>query len=459
MIRVIAFDLDGVLLDTKDVHLRMLNEALLENGVLFQLTELENKTILNEQPTMQKLIYLNSRGLDPNLNDRIMLTKREKTLRWIASHAATTEPRLRNLFTSLRQQQIKIAIVTNASRQNVEMFLETTSLASFVDVIVTNSDVCPKPAPDGYLKVSNDLNVDVREILVLEDSTPGLEAAGNAGCFRAFVTSSLELDVDYVNELLCDINAGVYSTTSFIVPNMFIVVPMAGEGSRFKNDGWCVPKPFIEIDGKPMYATVLHNLGLQSKTILLTRTWDHIRVNSIINKHTPTAKVVNVEKLTDGAASTVLLAKPLFNKRDSILVVNSDNIVKFDFVDMIQVCRSKDAAGAIVTFLDNDPKWSFAKINADGYVLEVAEKNQISNIATAGVYFWKYACDFVTDAESMIAKDIRVNNEFYLCPVYNQTISAGKRIITVQAKKFHSLGTPEDLANYFSGHETYCTSR
>ena len=104
--------------------------------------------------------------------------------------------------------------------------------------------------------------------------------------------------------------------------------------------------------------------------------------------------------------------------------------------------------GGILTFTATHPKWSFAKVNEEGYVTEVAEKNPISNIATVGVYFWKKGSDFVNYAEQMIKKDIRTNNEFYVCPVYNQAIQDGKKIKTFPVERMWGLGTPEDLT-YF----------
>jgi dTDP-glucose pyrophosphorylase len=107
-----------------------------------------------------------------------------------------------------------------------------------------------------------------------------------------------------------------------------------------------------------------------------------------------------------------------------------------------------DADGGIITFTSTHPKWSFAKLNKYGFVTEVAEKNPISDIATVGVYFWKHGSDYVKYTEQMINKDIRVNNEFYVCPVYNEAIADGKKIRTFNIEKMWGIGTPEDL-NYF----------
>jgi dTDP-glucose pyrophosphorylase len=104
--------------------------------------------------------------------------------------------------------------------------------------------------------------------------------------------------------------------------------------------------------------------------------------------------------------------------------------------------------GGIVTFKSTHPKWSFAKVNENGLVSEVAEKNPISDIATVGIYYWKKGAEYVKYAEQMIEKNIRVNNEFYVCPVFNEAIEDGKEIRTFEIKKMMGLGTPEDLSTY-----------
>jgi dTDP-glucose pyrophosphorylase len=112
-----------------------------------------------------------------------------------------------------------------------------------------------------------------------------------------------------------------------------------------------------------------------------------------------------------------------------------------------------NADGGIVTFKAIHPKWSFAKVNENGLVTEVAEKNPISDNATVGYYFWKHGSDFVKYAEQMISKNIRVNNEFYVCPVFNQAIEDQKEIKIFNVEKMWGLGTPEDLNYYLENYK------
>ena len=104
----------------------------------------------------------------------------------------------------------------------------------------------------------------------------------------------------------------------------------------------------------------------------------------------------------------------------------------------------------ILTFKATDPKWSFAKVDENGFVTEVAEKKPISDIATVGVYYWKKGSDYVKYAKQMIAKNIRVNNEFYVCPVFNEAIQDGKKVKVFNIEKMWGIGTPEDLAVFIN---------
>ena len=108
---------------------------------------------------------------------------------------------------------------------------------------------------------------------------------------------------------------------------------------------------------------------------------------------------------------------------------------------------------AILTFESTNPKWSYAKVNELNLVVEVAEKKVISNLATVGIYYWKHGSDYVKYAKQMIEKNIRVNNEFYVCPVYNQAIEDEKKIIIFNADKMWGLGIPEDLEFYLENNE------
>jgi len=142
-----------------------------------------------------------------------------------------------------------------------------------------------------------------------------------------------------------------------------------------------------------------------------------------------------------------LLASNYINNDNDLLIANSDQYIDIKIDDFISKSRNSKSDGVIMTFRSSHPKWSYARTNEKGRVLETAEKRVISDNATVGIYYFKKGKDFVSGAQSMIHKNIRHNNEFYVCPVFNELIITGKNIYThdIGAESMHGLGTPEDL--------------
>lgn len=240
---------------------------------------------------------------------------------------------------------------------------------------------------------------------------------------------------------------------------MKILIPMAGEGSRFKKQGYTFPKPLIDVDGKPMIQRVIENLNFHDEElefIFLVRKEHlekysglYVTLSKISNEK---LKIIEVDELTEGAACTALLAKEYINTDEDLLIANSDQIVDCRLENFTTIKSMTSVDGIIFTFNAIHPKWSFVKVNSNRLIVEVAEKNPISNVATCGIYWYKKGKDFVEAAEKMISKNIRVNNEFYIAPTYNELIEDGKIIIPFYVQKMHGIGTPEDLNLFLSDH-------
>ena len=233
---------------------------------------------------------------------------------------------------------------------------------------------------------------------------------------------------------------------------MNIVIPMAGEGKAFHDAGYSFPKPLIDIDGKTMIQVVVENLNIVGNYIFICKKehYEKYSIYELLNLISSNCKIVNVEEKTEGAAKTLLLAKELLDNDDELIIANSDQWLDWNPNHFLSFLRNKDADGGIVTFISTHPRWSFVKVDNDGLITKVAEKKLISNIATAGVYYFKHGKDFVWAAEQMIEKNIRFNNEFYYAPAYNQMIEKGKKIYSYAAAEMRSLGTPEDLSKFLS---------
>ena len=189
------------------------------------------------------------------------------------------------------------------------------------------------------------------------------------------------------------------------------------------------------------------NFGKNNRAVQKSH-YEQYNLHETLNQITPNCKIVQVDGMTEGAACTTLLAKELVNNDDPLLMANSDQFVEWDSNEFMYSMVADNIDGGILTFTSTHPKWSYAKLDDDGFVTEVAEKKPISNIATVGIYYWKKGSDYVKYAEQMISKDIRVNNEFYVCPVFNEAVQDGKKIKTFDIENMWGLGTPEDL-KYF----------
>ena len=168
----------------------------------------------------------------------------------------------------------------------------------------------------------------------------------------------------------------------------------------------------------------------------------------------PDCRVVSLDNETAGALCSVLLAVDQFDLDGEILVANGDQIITGGLAPFYAACRQPGIDGCILTFTATHPRWSFAKTDADGRVTAVAEKRPISKQATVGLYYFRRARDLVEASERMILKGLTTSGQFFVCPVYNEMILAGKNIRThhLLDGTMHSLGTPEDLDVFLKYH-------
>ena len=232
---------------------------------------------------------------------------------------------------------------------------------------------------------------------------------------------------------------------------MKILIPMAGAGSRFVAEGYADPKPLIDVLGLPMIVRVIDNLpASQDYIFIVRRDMPQLdRLKNLLLGLKPNAQILEVAKLTQGAAETCLLAEHLLDDQP-LLIANCDQIQNWQPRQFAQTVKQSQADGVIITFQSSALGNSYVSLNSEDLVEYCAEKVVISPHATTGVYYWKTGNSFVQCAKQMITKNIRTNNEFYVCPVYNELISQGGRVITYPISEHHSIGTPEDLRRYLA---------
>jgi NDP-sugar pyrophosphorylase family protein len=181
---------------------------------------------------------------------------------------------------------------------------------------------------------------------------------------------------------------------------------------------------------------------------------DNTDMSNVLECIAPGSIVIPVSQVTEGAACTVLLARKIIDMDDPLMIANSDQWVDIDINDYLAEMGRQEADGAIMTMSADHPKWSYVGFDEVGQVNRVVEKQVISNEATVGVYNFRHGCDYVRAADQMIAKNLRVNNEFYVAPTYNEMIGWGAKIITFRVGKeydgMYGMGIPSDLDIFLS---------
>lgn len=449
-IKIIVFDLDGVLVKAKEIHFKALNYAL---GPNYSISISEHLTKYDGLKTIDKLKKLSiDKGLPQNLYDQIWSKKQEMTQYLLSS--ITENKNLGELFIYLRTIGIKIAVCSNSIKLTIDIVLSKLALHDFVDLVLSNEDVnLSKPYPEIYWKAMMHFGFTPLETLIIEDSPTGLRAAILSGAQVYRVSSPDELNINLFQKILkTDFFKKYNYYAKWVDKKMNVLIPMAGAGSRFSSAGYTFPKPLIDVCSKPMIQVVIENLGIDANFIYIVQKnhREKFNLDLVLKLLTPECKIIETNEITQGAACTALLATEFINNDDPLFFANSDQFVEWNPVEFFYKMIECNADGGIPVFNSTHPKWSFAKLDSDGFVVEVQEKKPISDLATVGYYYWKYGRDFVKYANLMISKDKRVNNEFYVCPVYNEAIADKMKIFPFQVKRMWGLGTPEDLNSFIN---------
>lgn len=458
MIKLIIFDLDGVLVDARELHYEALNRALETFGSDYVIGREEHLSTYDGLPTRKKLAMLTEKkGLPETVHDEVWKGKQGFTHKIIDEEMSYDE-RIRAVLRRLKAEGYIISVASNSIRGSVKMMLLRKGLLEFIDFFYSNEDVKnPKPNTEMYLKCMIKACADPLDSVIVEDSHIGRKAAIKSGAHLCAVRDVDDVTYEKVKGTIDKANENKKVRPKWQGGKMKVLIPMAGAGSRFEQAGYTFPKPLIDVNGKPMIQVIVENLNIDAQHIFIVQKSHHDKYNlkETLNQISPGCEIVQVDGLTEGAACTTLLAKEHIDNDEPIVMANSDQYVDWDSNEFMYSMVGDDVDAGILTFPSAHPKWSYAKLNEDGFVSEVAEKKPISSIATVGVYYWSKGSDYVKYAERMIEKNVRVNNEFYVCPVFNEAILDNKKIkvYSIGENSMWGIGTPEDLKHFLENHE------
>lgn len=506
---LIIFDLDGVMIDSKKAHFDALNKALKASSYL-GISE-NDQPKFEAMPTRVKIEKLGITGVDA------VKIREDKAKFFLEDYvdSINENPELLDAIVKLKGEGYKLAVASNAVRSTVWTILSYLGVFHLFDYVVSNEDVKnPKPAPEMYWKCMNELNAIPDTTLILEDSQLGLDGAYDSGAMVEEVDGPKDLveflsDLDYIKlkfepiykrevinpEIQAyyspEVEEELWKAFGIVLPEAYgssvgwslgktmddmllnalmgeepeekpvrnIVIPMAGAGSRFKAAGFELPKPLIEVNGKPMIAWVLDNLAcVEGRRIFIVQEEhiDEFGLDKTLEDLSPGCEIVTVKGVTGGAVLSVLAAEAYINSDIPLMIINSDQYLDIgDYLSQIVANLEFRSDGGILCFetKDGDPRWSYADVDWwSGAITEVAEKKPISNYATTGIYVFKKGSDFVDNAYEMIGKGIKHNGEYYIAPVFNQGIQKGNKYVIdlIDKTLFHGLGDPQSLVNFLN---------
>tara|TARA_A100001515_G_scaffold8245_2_gene6909 strand:- start:5056 stop:5796 length:741 start_codon:yes stop_codon:yes gene_type:complete len=231
-----------------------------------------------------------------------------------------------------------------------------------------------------------------------------------------------------------------------------LLVPMAGKGQRFLDEGYQVPKQFIDVGGKSMLEWSFRSFNWEDCEVVFVVRKEQVdkwqvdtKLQSIFGND---IKIVVSDGDTEGTVCSCLLAKNYINKDVPLGITTLDVYFRPHF-DMKSI-EASTLDGLLLTIETDNPAYSYSKLGHDGLVEKTAEKEVISNHGNVGFYCFSKGSDFVKYAEKLVAKNIRSKNEFYVAPLYNLLIEDGLKIGTLSIDDQFHMGTPAELEYFLS---------
>jgi dTDP-glucose pyrophosphorylase len=242
---------------------------------------------------------------------------------------------------------------------------------------------------------------------------------------------------------------------------MNLLIPMAGAGKRFADEGYKLAKPLIPVSGKPMIIQAIESLPPTNKKVFVCRT-EHLskaKIDRVIQESYSHSEFVGINYLTQGQAETCLLAEDKIPKEEPLMIGACDHGHHWDQKKFESLMNGPSVDAVIWTFRNyapverNPQMYGWVKVNQNNEALEVSCKKAISDRpcqdhAITGAFWFRKAENFFKYTKQMIQKNIRINNEFYVDVVFNEMIAAGLKVKVFEVDKYLCWGTPSDLKTY-----------
>lgn len=241
-----------------------------------------------------------------------------------------------------------------------------------------------------------------------------------------------------------------------------IVIPMSGFGERFRKAGYDVPKPLIEIDGKPIIAHVI-DLFPSEQDFLFICSQDHLdnpdyKMIEILQHYCPTCRILGIPPHKLGPVHAVRQAEPLIDPKRPVVVNYCDFACYWDWSHFKNFVATTHCAGAIPAYKGFHPHTlgttNYAYMREEGgWVLDIQEKqpyttNRMDEYASSGTYYFSSGKLMAEAFATMMEAELQVNGEYYVSLAYKPLLAAHLPIAVYDLQHFMQWGTPEDVAEY-----------
>ena len=326
MIKLVIFDLDGVLVDARELHYEALNRALDKYGC--SITRDEHLSTYDGLPTTKKLKMLTkNKGLPSDSYEEIWIDKQVQT-RNIIDKEFTYNDRIRGVLSALKEDGFSICVCSNSIRETIKMMLLRCGYLEFCDFFISNQDVKnPKPNPEMFLKAMVKKGVGPNECVIVEDSHYGRQAVFNSGAHLCAVENSDQVTYDHIKNVITKASksSNVQSSPKWQGKDLQILIPMAGEGKAYKDAGYKFPKYLVDVAGKPMIQWVIENINADANFIFIVNHEEYEKYNlkHMLSLLVDDPKIITLKEKTEGAPQTVLLAEKFINNNKPLAIINS----------------------------------------------------------------------------------------------------------------------------------------